>query len=50
MDHPNIAHVFDGGQTESGRPYFVMELVKGTQASFGLAWRPLDRALGAIRR
>ena len=29
MDHPNIARVFDGGTTESGRPYFVMELVKG---------------------
>jgi serine/threonine protein kinase/tetratricopeptide (TPR) repeat protein len=29
MDHPNIAHVFDGGETVSGRPYFVMELVKG---------------------
>lgn len=29
MDHPNIAHVFDGGETESGRPYFVMELVRG---------------------
>ena len=29
MDHPNIAKVFDGGTTESGRPYFVMELVKG---------------------
>src|SRR5437588_6757714 len=29
MDHPNIAHVFDGGETASGRPYFVMELVKG---------------------
>jgi serine/threonine protein kinase len=29
MDHPNIAHVYDGGATESGRPYFVMELVKG---------------------
>src|SRR5262249_9500333 len=29
MDHPNIAHVFDGGATESGRPYFVMELVRG---------------------
>jgi WD40 repeat protein/serine/threonine protein kinase len=29
MDHPNIARVFDGGQTDSGRPYFVMELVKG---------------------
>ena len=29
MDHPNIARVFDAGTTDSGRPYFVMELVKG---------------------
>src|SRR5262249_40317105 len=29
MDHPHIAHVFDGGATASGRPYFAMELVKG---------------------
>src|SRR5206468_9632550 len=29
MEHPNIAHVFDGGVTASGRPYFVMELVRG---------------------
>jgi serine/threonine protein kinase len=29
MDHPNIAKVFDGGMTDAGRPYFVMELVKG---------------------
>jgi serine/threonine protein kinase len=29
MDHPNIARVLDGGETTSGRPYFVMELVKG---------------------
>jgi serine/threonine protein kinase/tetratricopeptide (TPR) repeat protein len=29
MDHPNIAHVFDGGETTSGRPYFAMELVRG---------------------
>src|SRR5438132_842257 len=29
MDHQNIARVFDGGTTEAGRPYFVMELVKG---------------------
>ena len=29
MDHPNIARVLDGGTTEGGRPYFVMELVKG---------------------
>jgi len=31
MDHPNIAKVFDAGATESGRPYFVMELVRGVQ-------------------
>src|SRR5262245_2591139 len=29
MDHPHIARVFDAGATEDGRPYFVMELVKG---------------------
>jgi WD40 repeat protein/serine/threonine protein kinase len=29
MDHPNIAKVLDGGVTPDGRPYFVMELVKG---------------------
>jgi serine/threonine protein kinase/Flp pilus assembly protein TadD len=29
LDHPNIAHVHDAGMTENGRPYFVMELVKG---------------------
>ena len=31
MEHPNIAKVFDGGATESGRPYFVMELVRGVR-------------------
>ncbi len=30
MDHPNIAKVLDAGTTPDGRPYFVMELVKGT--------------------
>jgi serine/threonine protein kinase/tetratricopeptide (TPR) repeat protein len=29
MDHPNIARVFDAGATTTGRPYFVMELVRG---------------------
>jgi serine/threonine protein kinase len=29
MDHPNIARVYDAGATDSGRPYFVMELVSG---------------------
>ena len=31
MDHPNIAKVFDAGATQSGRPYFVMELVRGVK-------------------
>jgi len=29
LDHPNIAHVFDAGTTKEGRPYFIMEYVKG---------------------
>ena len=29
LDHPNIARLFDGGTTEDGRPYFVMEYVEG---------------------
>ena len=31
MDHPNIARIYDAGTTDSGRPYFVMELVRGTR-------------------
>src|SRR5712671_647492 len=31
MDHPNIAKVFDAGATETGRPFFVMELVRGVK-------------------
>jgi serine/threonine protein kinase/tetratricopeptide (TPR) repeat protein len=31
MDHPNIAKVLDAGATATGRPYFVMELVRGTK-------------------
>jgi serine/threonine protein kinase/WD40 repeat protein len=31
MEHPNIAQVFDAGATENGRPYFVMELVRGVK-------------------
>ncbi len=46
MDHPNIAKVFDAGTTESGRPYFVMELVKGipiTQYCDQERLSPVDR-------
>ncbi len=31
MEHPNISKVFDAGATQSGRPYFVMELVRGVK-------------------
>src|SRR5687767_382405 len=31
MDHPNIAKVLDGGATDTGRPFFVMELVRGVK-------------------
>ena len=31
MDHPNIAKVLDAGATDTGRPFFVMELVRGTK-------------------
>jgi eukaryotic-like serine/threonine-protein kinase len=33
MDHPNIAKVLDAGSTETGRPYFVMELVRGIRVT-----------------
>ena len=33
MDHPNIARVYDAGSTEQGRPFFVMELVRGIPLS-----------------
>ena len=33
MDHPNIARVLDAGATETGRPYFVMELVNGIKVT-----------------
>jgi WD40 repeat protein/serine/threonine protein kinase/tetratricopeptide (TPR) repeat protein len=46
MDHPNIARVLDAGATASGRPYFVMELVKGvpiTQFCDGNRLAPRER-------
>lgn len=42
MDHPNIARVFDAGATESGRPYFVMELVRGVPITDYCDQRSLD--------
>jgi len=39
LDHPNIARILDGGNTEDGRPYYVMEFVEGT---------PLDDYCGRV--
>ena len=46
LDHPNIAHVFDAGTTETGRPYFVMEHVKG----MSITWYCDDRKLNIEQR
>jgi len=42
MDHPNIARVLDGGVTQAGRPYFVMELVRGIPITEFCDQRNLD--------
>jgi eukaryotic-like serine/threonine-protein kinase len=42
MDHPNIAHVLDAGTTDSGRPYFVMELVPGVKVTDYCSQNHLD--------
>ena len=42
MDHPNIARVLDAGATETGRPYFVMELVRGVKITSYCDDRNLD--------
>ena len=51
MDHPNIARVLDAGTTAAGRPYFVMELVKGVPITELLRRAPAHaaRAAGAVR-
>ena len=45
MDHPNVARVIDAGATDSGRPYFVMELVHGIpidQFATQTVFRPIN--------
>ena len=51
MDHPNIAKVLDAGATHRGRPYFVMELVKGVPITAVLRRAPphAAAAAGAVR-
>ena len=52
MDHPNIARVLDAGATDTGRPYFVMELVRGVPITEYCDQNNLHhpRAAGAVRR
>ena len=51
MDHPNIARVLDAGATDTGRPYFVMELVKGVPITEYCDEQPAHAAAaaGAVR-
>ena len=42
LDHPNIAHVYEAGTTETGRPYFVMEFVKGSVITEYCDWLKLS--------
>ena len=48
MDHPNIAKVLDAGTTDVGRPFFVMELVRGIKITELLLW-PYRRISGGWR-
>ena len=52
MDHPNIARVLDAGATETGRPYFVMELVRGVKITDVLRRKPTRHppAVGIVHR
>jgi hypothetical protein len=52
MEHPNIARVLDAGATETGRPYFVMELVRGAKITDYCAQNnvPLRERLALFRK
>ncbi|HEV2845067.1 MAG TPA: serine/threonine-protein kinase, partial [Thermoanaerobaculia bacterium] len=49
LDHPNIARLLDGGTTEDGRPYFVMEYVEGRPIDAVCAGLPVEERLGLFR-
>jgi len=46
MEHPNIAKVLDGGATEGGRPFFVMELVRDVPITDSM-WSALKSTVAA---
>jgi tRNA A-37 threonylcarbamoyl transferase component Bud32/tetratricopeptide (TPR) repeat protein len=52
MDHPAIAHIFDAGTTDDGRPYFVMEYIDGRPIAKFCRERELDHAarIDLVRR
>src|SRR6185295_2942541 len=52
LEHPNIARLYDGGRTEDGRPYLVMELIEGTPVDEYCDRRRLtvDQCLELFRR
>ncbi|HKV08466.1 MAG TPA: serine/threonine-protein kinase [Thermoanaerobaculia bacterium] len=49
LDHPNIAKLLDGGTTEDGRPYFVMEHVEGRPIDHCCAGLPVEQRLELFR-
>lgn len=49
LDHPNIAKLLDGGTTEDGRPYFVMEHVEGRPVDQYCAGLPVEQRLELFR-
>lgn len=48
LDHPALTRLLDGGRTDDGRPYFVMEYVDGTPLVEALADAPIERRLDAF--
>jgi serine/threonine-protein kinase len=50
LDHPNIAGLLDGGTTDEGQPYIVMEHVEGEEVTVYAQGRPVDERLKLIRQ
>jgi eukaryotic-like serine/threonine-protein kinase len=50
LDHPYVARLLDGGATDTGQPYFVMEYVEGRPLTEHCAGKPLEERLGLFRQ